>query len=106
MNYKAIRGMGDILPQDAWIWHELESMARKELEGSGYAEIRTPMLEETSVFVRGIGETTDIVTKEMYTFSDRKERSLTLRPEGTAPIVRAYIEHSLGSVAPVLGSIT
>lgn len=100
--YKAIRGMDDILPQDAWIWHELESMARKELEGSGYAEIRTPMLEETSVFVRGIGETTDIVTKEMYTFSDRKERSLTLRPEGTAPIVRAYIEHSLGSVAPVL----
>ncbi len=84
-----------MLPQDAWIWHLIEARAVREFESSGYLEIRTPVLEETSVFVRGIGETTDIVTKEMFTFTDRKERSLTMRPEGTAPIVRAYIEHSL-----------
>ncbi|MCM8790147.1 MAG: histidine--tRNA ligase [Candidatus Omnitrophica bacterium] len=102
MKYKSVKGMDDILPQDVWLWQELESRARKELESSGYVEIRTPILEETAVFIRGIGETTDIVTKEMFTFSDRKERSLTMRPEGTAPIVRSYIEHSLGNISPVL----
>lgn len=101
MQYKSVRGMEDLLPQDAWIWHDLEAKARRELESSGYSEIRTPILEDTSVFVRGIGETTDIVTKEMFTFLDRKERSLTMRPEGTAPIVRAYIEHSLLARAPI-----
>ncbi len=101
MDYKSVRGMEDLLPQDAWIWHDLEAKARRELESSGYSEIRTPILEDTSVFVRGIGETTDIVTKEMFTFLDRKERSLTMRPEGTAPIVRAYIEHSLLARAPI-----
>ncbi|MCX5677501.1 MAG: histidine--tRNA ligase [Candidatus Omnitrophica bacterium] len=95
MEYKSVRGMEDMLPQDAWIWHDIEAAARREFESSGYSEIRTPILEDTSVFVRGIGETTDIVTKEMFTFPDRKERSLTMRPEGTAPIVRAYIEHAL-----------
>ena len=95
MEYKSVRGMDDLLPQDAWIWHDLEARARREFESSGYSEIRTPILEDTSLFVRGIGETTDIVTKEMFTFLDRKERSLTMRPEGTAPIVRAYIEHAL-----------
>jgi histidyl-tRNA synthetase len=93
--------MEDMLPQDAWIWHDIEGAARREFESSGYSEIRTPILEDTSVFVRGIGETTDIVTKEMFTFSDRKERSLTMRPEGTAPIVRAYIEHALLSEAAI-----
>jgi len=102
MSYRSIRGMEDILPQDAGVWQELERRSRAELESYGYQEIRTPMLEETAVFVRSIGETTDIVTKEMYTFSDRKERSLTLRPEGTAPIVRSYIEHSLDKVSPEL----
>ena len=101
MEYKSVRGMEDLLPQDAWIWHGIEAKARRELESSGYSEIRTPILEETSLFVRGIGETTDIVTKEMFTFLDRKERSLTMRPEGTAPIVRAYIEHSLLARAPI-----
>ncbi len=101
MEYRSVRGMEDLLPQDAWIWHELEVKARREFESSGYSEIRTPILEETSLFVRGIGETTDIVTKEMFTFPDRKERSLTMRPEGTAPIVRAYIEHSLLARAPI-----
>ncbi len=100
MKYKSIRGMEDILPQDVGIWQWLEQAARRELEFYGYEEIRTPALEDTSIFVRSIGETTDIVTKEMYTFKDRKGRSLTLRPEGTAPIVRAYIEHSLDKKPP------
>ncbi len=101
MEYRSVRGMDDLLPDDAWIWHDLEASARREFESSGYSEIRTPILEETSVFVRGIGETTDIVTKEMFTFLDRKERSLTMRPEGTAPIVRAYIEHALLERSPI-----
>lgn len=100
MKYKSIRGMEDILPQDVEVWQWLEYNARRELEFYGYREIRTPIIEDTSIFVRSIGETTDIVTKEMYTFKDRKNRSLTLRPEGTAPIVRAYIEHSLDKVSP------
>ena len=101
MSYRSVKGMDDILPQDAWLWHELEQAARAQFESSGYQEIRTPILEDTALFVRGIGETTDIVTKEMFTFADRKDRSLTLRPEGTAPIARAYIEHSLAALKPV-----
>lgn len=88
------------MPQNSGVWQELERIARSELESFGYREIRTPMLEDTAVFVRSIGEETDIVRKEMFTFSDRKERSLTMRPEGTAPIVRAYIEHSLDQSSP------
>jgi len=95
MKYKAVKGMEDILPKDIEIWQELEKIARRDLESCGYKEIRTPIPENTSVFTRSIGETTDIVTKEMYTFKDRKDRSLTLRPEGTAPIVRSYVEHTL-----------
>jgi histidyl-tRNA synthetase len=102
MEYRSVKGMEDMLPQDAGRWQEIENKARGELEFYGYSEIRTPILEDTAVFVRSIGETTDIVTKEMFTFSDRKERSLTMRPEGTAPIVRAYIEHSLGTLSPVM----
>ncbi len=94
--------MEDILPADIALWQWLENTARTDLNSLGYLEIRTPILEETAVFTRSIGETTDIVTKEMFTFKDRKERSLTLRPEGTAPIVRAYIEHSLDKIASVL----
>ncbi len=101
MEYRSVRGMEDMLPQDAWIWHYIEARARQEFAASGYSEIRTPILEDTAVFVRGIGDTTDIVTKEMFTFTDRKERSLTMRPEGTAPIVRAYIEHALLAIAPI-----
>ena len=102
MKYKAVKGMEDILPGDAGIWQEIERIARRELEFYGYTEIRTPIAEDTSLFVRSIGDATDIVQKEMYTFSDRKERSLTLRPEGTAPIVRAYVEHSLAAISPDL----
>lgn len=102
MKYKSVKGMEDILPAEIQLWRDLEKNARADLESHGYVEIRTPVLEETSVFTRSIGETTDIVSKEMFTFRDRKDRSLTLRPEGTAPIVRAYIEHSLDKVASVL----
>lgn len=102
MKYKSVRGMEDILPGDIQIWQELERMARADFKSYGYMEIRTPILEDTSIFVHSIGETTDIVTKEMYAFKDRKGRSLTLRPEGTAPIVRAYIEHSMDKISPEL----
>jgi len=100
VRYKAVRGMEDILPRDIEIWQRLERTARRELEFYGYEEIRTPILENTSIFVRSIGEATDIVTKEMYTFKDRKGRPLSMRPEGTAPIVRAYIEHALDKISP------
>jgi histidyl-tRNA synthetase len=87
--------MYDLLPDDIRQWHHIEATAREQFHSHGYAEIRTPLMEETQLFARGIGESTDIVIKEMYTFTDRKGRSLTLRPEGTASIVRAYIEHKL-----------
>ncbi|OGW75896.1 MAG: histidine--tRNA ligase [Omnitrophica bacterium RBG_13_46_9] len=99
MKYTAIRGMEDIFSPDIHIWRHLEETARKYLDSYLYSEIRTPIIESTSVFTRSIGETTDIVTKEMYTFLDKKGRSLTLRPEGTAPIVRAYIEHAMDKLA-------
>lgn len=91
---KRVKGTGDILPQEAYRWRRVEEIARQILEAYGYREIRTPIFEETSLFVRSIGGTTDIVRKEMYTFQDRKGRSITLRPEGTAPIIRAYLEHN------------
>ena len=102
MKYKSVRGMEDILPKNVALWRWLENMAQRELESYGYTEIRTPILEDTSVFTRSIGDTTDIVTKEMYTFKDKKSRSLTMRPEGTAPIVRSYVEHALGQVSSQL----
>lgn len=94
-NLKAIRGMHDILPQDMVYWRHLETVFRECVESYGYREIRTPIVESTALFKRSVGETTDIVAKEMYTFTDRNQDSLTLRPEGTAGVVRAGIEHSL-----------
>ncbi|MCK5451408.1 MAG: histidine--tRNA ligase [Candidatus Omnitrophica bacterium] len=93
--YRALKGMPDILPKDAKIYRVIEEKARKVFEDWEYDEIRTPILEETSVFVRSIGEDTDIVEKEMYTLEDRSGKSLSLRPEGTASIIRAYIEQGL-----------
>ncbi len=92
-----IRGAPDVLPADAKKWQVLEAVARDVLDRYGYAEIRTPVFERTELFVRGIGEGTDIVEKEMYTFQDRGGESLTLRPEATASLMRAYVEHSLGA---------
>jgi len=95
VKFRAIKGVQDILPPDVYLWQEVESAARQVFAPFGYREIRTPVMEFTEVFTRSIGETTDIVEKEMYTFSDRAGRSITLRPEGTAPVVRAYVENHL-----------
>ena len=97
MKIQSVKGMRDVLPEEVRLWQFAEKTARGVLEGFGYEEIRTPVLEETALFQKGIGEGTDIVNKEMYTFTDRGGRSLTLRPEGTAPIVRSYIENNLAS---------
>ena len=93
MKFQVPRGTQDILPERSGAWQAIEARARDVSERYGYAEIRTPIFEATALFLRGVGETTDIVTKEMYTFADRKGRSLTLRPEGTAGVMRALVEH-------------
>ena len=92
---QAIRGMNDILPDQSPAWQHIEDTARSVLQAYGYREIRLPLLEKTELFKRSIGEVTDIVEKEMYTFEDRNGDSLTLRPEGTAGCVRAGIQHGL-----------
>jgi histidyl-tRNA synthetase len=92
---KGVPGVPDILPAEIKKWQYLEARAKKLLENYGYAEIRTPVFERTELFVRGIGPDTDIVEKEMYTFLDRRQESLTLRPEGTAPIIRAFLQHKM-----------
>ncbi len=89
------KGTKDMLPQDAYKWHYVESVARSTAAKFGFKEIRTPMFEHTELFLRGVGETTDIVTKEMYTFEDKGGRSMTLRPEGTAGVARCFIENGL-----------
>jgi len=94
---KAITGTKDILPVDISKWHYLENLLRETFQLFNYKEIRTPIFEETALFARGIGEETDIVSKEMYTFKDRSETSITLRPENTAGVVRSFIEQSLGA---------
>ncbi len=91
----AIRGMNDILPDQTPVWHFLENSVKSVLSAYGYSEIRMPIVEQTDLFKRSIGEVTDIVEKEMYTFEDRNGESLTLRPEGTASCVRAGEEHGL-----------
>jgi len=92
---KAIRGFKDILPSEASIWQHVETISQKILRNYGFSELRLPIIEDTSLFVRSIGQDTDIVSKEMYTFPDRKNHSLTLRPEGTASVVRAFVEHKM-----------
>ncbi|NIE54002.1 histidine--tRNA ligase [Pantoea sp. Ap-870] len=94
-NIQAIRGMNDYLPADTAIWQRIEGTLKQVLASYGYSEIRLPIVEQTPLFSRAIGEVTDVVEKEMYTFEDRNGESLTLRPEGTAGCVRAGIEHGL-----------
>ena len=91
----SVKGMRDILPPSSALWNQVETAARRVFTRFNYREIRTPILEETALFARGVGEETDIVGKEMYTFQDRDGSSLTLRPENTASVLRAYIEHRL-----------
>jgi histidyl-tRNA synthetase len=98
---RAVRGMNDLLPEEAPRWRHLEERFRALTARYGYGEARFPLLEPTALFVRSIGETTDIVEKEMYTFVDKGEHSLTLRPEGTASAVRAFVEHSAHAKQPV-----
>jgi histidyl-tRNA synthetase len=100
---KAVRGTNDVLPEQMASWHRIEAVARAVFARYGYREIRTPIFEQTELFARGIGGETDIVSKEMYTFADRDEAetSLTLRPEATAGIVRAVIEHNLLNTDPL-----
>ena len=93
--YQAIRGMVDILPEQTPLWQSMETAALEVLSSYGYAEIRLPIIEATGLFARSIGEVTDIVEKEMYSFDDRNENSMTLRPEGTAGCVRAVVQHNL-----------
>jgi histidyl-tRNA synthetase len=95
MEIKAIRGVKDILPGEVEKWQFVERVAREVFERYGYAEIKVPIFEHTSLFARSIGETTDIVEKEMYSFEDQGGEQLTLRPEATAGIGRAYVEHKL-----------
>ncbi|MGJ3353051.1 histidine--tRNA ligase [Providencia sp. Je.9.19] len=94
-NIQAIRGMNDYLPADTRVWQKIEATLKNILQGYGFSEIRTPIVEQTPLFRRAIGEVTDVVEKEMYTFNDRNDESLTLRPENTAGCVRAGIEHGL-----------
>jgi len=98
---KAPKGTSDILPSQIDYWYYIENIIKEVLQTYGYREIRTPAFEHTELFVRGIGETTDIVNKEMFNFQDRKGRSLTLRPEGTAPVVRAFLEHNMSRENPL-----
>ena len=95
MEIQAPKGTRDMLPQDAYKWQYVEGVLREVSKTYGVREIRTPMFEHTELFLRGVGETTDIVQKEMYTFNDKGDRSITLKPEGTAPAVRAFIENRL-----------
>ncbi|MEZ4598709.1 MAG: histidine--tRNA ligase [Syntrophotaleaceae bacterium] len=101
MSITGIKGMNDILPGQIATWQFLEREAHRIFQAYGFSEIRVPVVEKTELFCRSIGETTDIVEKEMYTFTDKGGNSLTLRPEGTAPVMRSFIEHKLHALDPV-----
>ena len=96
-NISAPKGTNDILPNEIYVWEAIETAAKEFCRRYGFKQIRTPEFESTALFKRGIGDTTDIVQKEMYTFLHRGKESLTLKPEGTASVVRAYIEHGMAS---------
>ena len=97
MMYKAPRGTVDILPEKSAKWQTLEQLIRTICANYNVKEVRTPIFEHTELFTRAVGDTTDVVSKEMYTFADKKGRSITLRPEGTAGVARAYVENKMFS---------
>ena len=101
MEFSTIKGFRDILPEEIPYWQMMERQAKELFERFGFREIRTPILEKTELFNRSIGKETDIVSKEMYSFQDSKGRSLSLRPEATASVVRAYIQNRLYKKAGV-----
>src|SRR5438046_10764937 len=92
---RAVKGTRDLLPPDTAVWNRVERIAREVFRVYNYQEIRTPILEETQLFARGVGDQTDIVTKEVYTFEERDGTSLTMRPENTASVIRVEIGHGL-----------
>src|SRR5438445_11714066 len=96
----AIKGVNDLLPPEIRLWHRLEEGARKIFPAYGYDEIRAPIIERTELFTRGVGETTDVVGKEMYSFVDKGGDAISLRPEGTAGVVRAYVEQGIAQTDP------
>ena len=102
VGFKSVRGTKDILPGETERWRFVETAVRSVFQRYGYKEIRTPHFEQTALFSRSIGALTDIVGKEMYTFTDRGQESLTLRPEGTASVIRAYIQNNLGEAQPLV----
>ena len=95
------KGTHDILPENSYKWRHLESIVHKVCAQFGYQEIRTPIFEQTQLFSRSVGEESDIVTKEMYSWQDKENSFLTLRPELTASVVRAYNQHNLGNLSPI-----
>jgi histidyl-tRNA synthetase len=101
VSIRALKGFKDILPDEAGSWQRIEATARDIFHRFGFAEIKVPILEKTELFARSIGEATDIVEKEMYSFTDRNGESVTMRPEGTASVLRAFIEHGLHVRQPV-----
>ncbi len=100
MKYSSLKGTQDIFSPDIFIWQRVEDVAKDVFAVYGFEEIRVPIIESTDIFIRSIGETTDIVEKEMYTFTDKAGRSITLRPEGTAPVVRSYVQNHLYNLPP------
>ncbi len=100
-NFRSIKGTHDILPEDSYKWRHLESIVHQVCAQFGYQEIRTPIFEQNKLFSRSVGEESDIVTKEMYSWEDKENNFLTLRPELTAPVARAYNQHNLGNLSPI-----
>ena len=100
-NFRTIKGTHDLLPNELIIWREVENFIHSIMQQNGYGEIRTPAFENTELFVRGIGTDSDIVTKEMYSWTDQGGNTLTLKPELTAPVARAYLQHQLGNQNPI-----
>ena len=100
-NFRSIKGTHDILPEDSYKWRHLEAIVHKVCAQFGYQEIRTPIFEQNKLFSRSVGEESDIVTKEMYSWEDKENSFLTLRPELTAPVARAYNQHNLGNLSPI-----
>jgi len=101
IEFRTLKGTHDLLPDELFIWRKVESSIHNSMQQNGYGEIRTPIFENTELFVRGIGTDTDIVTKEMYSWIDQGGNNLTLKPELTAPVVRAYLQHKLGHKTPI-----
>src|SRR6056297_2127232 len=101
MEYRRIKGTQDLLPAECVKWQHVEEVIKEELKHNNYKEVRTPIFEDTQLFARSIGEETDVVSKEMYTFLDKGETSITLRPELTAPVIRAYIQDSTYQNSPI-----